>query len=405
MKHLLKRLINKFDNLISLYYKKKFNDEYALIKNSEFFDKKWFIKKYSIKKNTDPIIYYLRNGVKLSLNPSLNFDTKDYLKWYPDSKKEVSPLIHYIKYGVVEGSIPKFYNTDDLSNNKLKRCVKGRYNYYFLINDGNSELNQHFNKNYKNHFDSDVFSSDYNFKFNLFKKNQISYFYFIVPDKSVVCKDLLPLKWDLIKRNIDDVSFIPDFSNQLSFNDYWMYDSHINFEGGKILSFNYLNYIDNEFKISDFKNFLNKSEKIEKIEGHDLLDLKNYSYSEKTNKQERDRLKKVEKINPKNFHSLEIPEHFKFCHSRQSHHYFNDSSFSNLKVLIFGDSTYEYLIEYLCLYFKEIFFYWDHMELNKELIEWYKPDMILEVRIERFIENYKTPSWVTNKEELNFNNF
>lgn len=34
------------------------------------------------------------------------------------------------------------------------------------------------------------------------------------------------------------------------------------------------------------------------------------------------------------------------------------------------------------------------MNLNKELINYYKPDMILEIRIERFMEGYKTPKWI-----------
>lgn len=47
-----------------------------------------------------------------------------------------------------------------------------------------------------------------------------------------------------------------------------------------------------------------------------------------------------------------------------------------------------------------MFLYWDHGNLNKDLIKYYKPDLILEIRIERFIENMPIASWVSNKENI-----
>ena len=47
-----------------------------------------------------------------------------------------------------------------------------------------------------------------------------------------------------------------------------------------------------------------------------------------------------------------------------------------------------------------MFLFWDHGNMDKELIEWYKPDLILEIRIERFIEKLPTPQWVINKESI-----
>lgn len=88
--------------------------------------------------------------------------------------------------------------------------------------------------------------------------------------------------------------------------------------------------------------------------------------------------------------------------TRKSVYYKNDESYSNLKVLIFGDSTFKLYAPYISLYFKELFFYWDHGLFNKSLINWFKPDLILEIRMERFIENINAPNWILNKEEISF---
>ena len=58
------------------------------------------------------------------------------------------------------------------------------------------------------------------------------------------------------------------------------------------------------------------------------------------------------------------------------------------------------LKNFLIPYFKESFFYWDHLNLDKELIEWFKPDIIIEIRIERFLENYEYPDWIKKQEKL-----
>ena len=95
-----------------------------------------------------------------------------------------------------------------------------------------------------------------------------------------------------------------------------------------------------------------------------------------------------------------IPEKFKKCRERKSDYFKNDKSFSDLKVLIFHDSSIEYLKWYMTFYFREMFLFWDHGSLNKELIKWYDPDLILEIRIERFIEKIDVPSWIANKEMI-----
>lgn len=91
----------------------KYKSDYYTILNSGLFDKKWFIKQYSLKSTENPIRYYLKNGVVQGLNPSPDFDTLGYLNLYPDVKKSgVNPFVHYIVIGKNEGRWPKPCNFD-----------------------------------------------------------------------------------------------------------------------------------------------------------------------------------------------------------------------------------------------------------------------------------------------------
>ena len=92
-----------------------------------------------------------------------------------------------------------------------------------------------------------LFIKNYNSKVEFCKNNSIKYFFFIVPDKSYVCKEFLPFNIKIIKRNHDLIkNLIPDFSENLDPECYWNTDSHINYLGGKKLSYEILNYIDKD---------------------------------------------------------------------------------------------------------------------------------------------------------------
>ena len=47
-----------------------------------------------------------------------------------------------------------------------------------------------------------------------------------------------------------------------------------------------------------------------------------------------------------------------------------------------------------------MFIYWDHATVNDSLINHINPDIILEIRMERFIEDLITPKWVSNKKNI-----
>ena len=92
-----------------------------------------------------------------------------------------------------------------------------------------------------------------------------------------------------------------------------------------------------------------------------------------------------------------LPEKFKSSSNRETSYYLNENAFTNLRVLILRDSSTIYLDNALSVYFKEMILYWDHWIFNKEIIDWYKPDIILEIRTERFLENMERTIKISEK--------
>lgn len=75
----------------------------SIIKNSKYFDSKWYQSFYHDIKG-EPSVHYLNIGWKKGYNPSPDFDTNKYLDNYPDVKKnQVNPLYHYECFGKNEG--------------------------------------------------------------------------------------------------------------------------------------------------------------------------------------------------------------------------------------------------------------------------------------------------------------
>ena len=286
----------------------------------------------------------------------------------------------------------KMFTFEEISDLDLKKTIIGKDKYIFLINDSNNEIKQHFDKKYTNKFNSDEFTKDYYIKKDYFKKQNISYFYFYVPDKAVLCKDFLPFDTSFLKRNVDKVEYLPNFSDKLDYTCYWKNDSHMNVKGAKLLSFYFLNYIDNSFNKSEFEHLIDECNLIECEDPSDLLSELNWSYSQ--NDKYFLEYSKIEVHVPKSVINLDVPERFSRSRSRLSEYLYNPNSFTDKKVLIFRDSATENLKYYLSLYFREIFLYWDHLNLNKKLIKWYQPDIIIEIRIEKFLEGYFTPNLI-----------
>ncbi len=280
-------------------------------------------------------------------------------------------------------TVPNYRNIE-------KIALKGEGGYLFLVNDSNQEIRQHFDYSYNNNFDPYLFKKSLNSKKEFCKKNDIKYHFFIIPDKSVVCKEFLPFEIKLIKRNCDSIkSLVPDFIKKLDKSCYFNNNSHINYLGGKELAYCYLNYID-DLEKEKFDKTINEQISIKEcLHNGDLTWPKNWSYSEE--EKEIYLNEKVKTLKNKFLIDLgdNIPEKFKTVGIRKTEYYENPQGLSDMRVLMFRDSSLDFLKDVLSIYSKEVLLYWDHWFFNKELIEWYKPDIILEIRTERFLENMK----------------
>ena len=111
-------------------------------------------------------------------------ELKDNLKNINDKKER----FRYIQDFFLKNK-EKYNPFNDIDTSQLKLSLRGLDDYYFLINDTNEELRQHYDMTYKNNFKSDVFLKNLMFKRDTFLKHDIDYYYFIIPDKGIVCKD------------------------------------------------------------------------------------------------------------------------------------------------------------------------------------------------------------------------
>jgi hypothetical protein len=411
---------------------------YRAIKNNNLIYNEYYLEKYPYVRSSgmDPIIHYIYYGYMEGCKPNLEFDVDYYIGTYDDVKSsDINPLVHYSLYGmkehrktrvdpktleitklkgiikVLEGKIKT------LKKEKEKLCTvpnfegfrkslkgkKGFEKFLFLVNDSNNEIRQHFDQYYVNKFNSSQFIENFKCKKEFCKNRNIKYYFFLVPDKSYICRDLLPFDIKIVKRNYDLINhLVPDFADYLDQTSYWKTDTHINFLGGKELTFHILNHVDNKFKRKTFDKLIDEQmitfyEKKEKITffntnflACDLVYKDSFSYSEE------ERLKycdeKTRTLEHKYIKDIKesLPEKFKFFDKRETDYYFNENSLTDLKVLVLRDSSTNYIKSIIPIYFKEVLLYWDHWIFNKELVEWYKPDIILEIRTERLLENMES---------------
>ena len=423
LKSVAKKLIKTFPGLYILFTRKNGNFKNALInlkgynyiKNNNLFDISYYLTNNPDVKlsNMDPLIHYIYYGFYESRQPNPSFDGDYYLNTYVDVKNSgFNPLVHYSLYGIKEGRktqkeveiFGKILTDKDTSTipdyTHLKKTLKGKNGYLFLINDSNNEIKQHFDESYTSNFYASIFIENLNLKKEFINKNKIRYYCFIIPDKSVVCKDFLPFEIKTVKRNYDMQkeileTIIPDFIEKLDPSCYFKSDSHVNYLGGKELSFYYLNHIDENFNREIFNQLFNKqiSVTISEYDGDLTLNNQwsnNWSYTEEEKKNYQNE-KITVYINEYlvNF-SEDIPEEFKFVGIRETEYYKNNQGWTDLRVLILRDSSTDRLKDVISIYFKEILLYWDHgifYGFNKRIVEWYKPDIILDIRTERFLEN------------------
>ncbi|MGB7970080.1 MAG: hypothetical protein WCF28_10985 [Methanobacterium sp.] len=286
--------------------------------------------------------------------------------------------------------LKSFSTIPDFEN--VKHSLIGKDGYLFLVNDSNNEIRQHYDKTYYNKFDINLLHKILNSRKDYCNQKNIPYYFFIVPDKSYVCRDLLPFNVKFIKRNYDHIKdLVPDFSDKLDPSCYWRTDTHINFIGGNRLTYLMLNHIDNNFKREQYERLINKQMDInDQYTIQPRCDLLfNWSYSN----EEFEKYKGEKQVYYSNKYSLNlnhtIPAPFRFNSKRKTYYSYNRKSATKLKILVFRDSSAEFFRNTFSVYPRELLCYWDHWCFNKDLIEWFQPDIILEVRTERLLDNMK----------------
>lgn len=274
---------------------------------------------------------------------------------------------------------------------EMIKCV-GLDNYLFLTNDSNYELIQHYSENFHNKFDEKRFRESYNSKKEYCDKMGIEYRFYVVPDKSVICRDYLPFTPKVLKRNYDSISdLVNDYSEILDETDFYKSDSHINFKGalkysaeimhdirGQVNSSTYLdalkeNLIHEKIRVDgDLCRFKDKDESKKEITDYYKFDLMEYS-----------------NIYQYFDDAFEMPPEFARVGKRDSFYMRNRLSLTDMNCLILRSSTVIRFLDPLNVFFRSIFAYWDHWYFNTDLIEWYNPDIVIEIRPERFLENMK----------------
>lgn len=284
---------------------------------------------------------------------------------------------------------------DDLNLNEENFSLihtVGRENYIFLNNDSNYELKQHYSENTLNKFDEKRFRRSYNSKLKFCQERGIIYKFYVVPDKSIVCRDYLPITPKIQKRSYDSISDLAkDFLTILEPCDYYKSDSHINFEGALKYSSHILHDIRSDIPAEKYYEALKENLIVSEVavEG----DICKFSEPDITKKEIikqyffplMEQSGKYEYLDD----GFEIPEKFRKVGTRDSVYVKNRFSLSDMKCLLLRDSTSNRFINPLNVFFRSLFAYWDHWNFNTQLVDWYKPDIIMEIRTERFLEGMK----------------
>lgn len=259
----------------------------------------------------------------------------------------------------------------------------------------------------------------------------LPYFFFSVPDKSVVCQRYLPdhLQSFLprFRRYVDTIlvdggrlNLSPTFScwdlRQLTIEEccedwYYRQDSHCNDRGGLAFAKAILKRIYSEevslysticdqvdkgiqwrstSRYGDLRHDINigpwsdfKYSLVPTILAPEVVDVHEYSSLVSPYLQEQ---------------NDQIPPQFAYCHKRQTRYIHNrlpifaDLSGVYPKALFLCDSfTMDCMRHFLCFGFRESLFYWDHGKWNQSLMEWYRPNIIIEIRAERFLVDLPHP--------------
>jgi hypothetical protein len=218
---------------------------------------------------------------------------------------------------------------------------------------------------------------------------------FVVPDKSVVCKShLIVPEIDECnhllhpRRIIDDIHHprIVDLMKHMPIDEshYYMTDSHINHAGSFLVFHAIVRYLFPED--SEMCMLHNYTSTLLPYRG-DLTNKVNYGSDSCTLTEQTLRMYLSDDITSGVTEvSHELPVTIAFCFSRKSRHFRNTNWKLNKRICIFGDSTTDNkVLELFAATFKEVIFYWNHLRIVNEVVDYFQPDLLIDIRTERFL--------------------
>ncbi len=413
----LENIINMF-NKEYLYYSENYKSlnevlDYYKLPHFNNFD---FEKKYNIVKHKNITFIKLLSNDISSWGVILN---NIFQKQFTIYKNELTENIHnlfkeqyklpreFIYTNLIYDKNFYIYNTleqqeqyieywlsKSIQSIKLNKTMFGKNKTLYL----KSEVQQHYVDTYSDEIINVNKSiiTDYYDKLQSFCQNT---HIFILPDKSVINQQDLTEDIDSTKlfRFADNINHpnIHDLYKYVELNSshYYKTDSHMNHQGTLLIFYKIMEKLG--FETPDIKYLINNYDYYK----GDLTSYHNIGLEEdKTSfiKEDvifhnviNDSKNIITKLNPYN----------RICFSRPSKYFINENHIINKKILIFGDSTTsdQRLFNYFTSVFKETLFYWNHFYINNELIEEYNPDILLDIRTERFLNLYNSNSKIQIK--------
>lgn len=278
----------------------------------------------------------------------------------------------------------------------FKKTIEGKDDYYFLVNDTNNEIRQHYDKSYEVRFDFDKFIFSLLSKQSYLNAMGMTYNFFVAPDKSVTMRKYLPFDTDVPVRVVDSLKgYVYDLLDVISEEDVLKNDTHVT----SLSSLKIVPYIISKIHDVSYDQIReeisqNLKEEIRDHKGDLFFDV-NWSYpkDERFMKNAHVNIAFLEpRGNVTEVDINSIPQKFRKVSNNQSFYYRNPDSVSDKKALILRDSTTNFLMSAFISYYREVFFYWDRWYFNKELVEWFNPDDVIELRTERFLNDPLYPT-------------
>lgn len=284
------------------------------------------------------------------------------------------------------------------------KTLCGKDGYLFL----QSEVHQHYSLT-----ESPDHERDRRFVQNYKQKKEClgdtAFFWFSIPDKSIVCREHLPIPSSNVFRYIDgvrdalleeNIEFCDLFSmtKNIDCTSYFKHDTHCNYKGGYLFSLEILRKVYGEEITNDLQKQMDSV--LEWKSGYggptDLLNEVNFGPLSAWKHELLATVYRAETVEVYNYKvdnfvkdiSDFLPEEFKRCGERESQLLWNDNGKGKSlykKALFLCDSfVFRVFKDFIVHGFEYSLLYWDHGMFNTKLIEWYRPDIVLEIRVERF---------------------